>query len=213
MYAWVKEPFSKWRGTSARQKNYIKFLWFELATVTSQALKYDVITYTASEGLNCTILVKLTPLWKRIGELPEIQIGCYRATQVNSVTRAQHTIYSDWLNKTVRRFRHWNFHLLSFWLALLLLCDVGNNKWEVLMIISPLLSNIRHRAMITPVSLLTRLIQISPCCWTIYRSFKIILDMGTVHWIELQIQCSIQIHCFKKHSVWYELCFKTYLTA
>jgi len=62
MYAWVKEPFSKWRGTSARQKNYIKFLWFELATVTSQALKYDVITYTASEGLNCTILVKLTPL-------------------------------------------------------------------------------------------------------------------------------------------------------
>jgi len=24
-------------------KNYIKFLWFELATVTSQALKYDVI--------------------------------------------------------------------------------------------------------------------------------------------------------------------------
>jgi len=27
-------------------KNYRKFLWFELATVTSQALKYYVITYT-----------------------------------------------------------------------------------------------------------------------------------------------------------------------
>jgi len=27
-------------------KNYRKFLWFDLATVTSQALKYYVITYT-----------------------------------------------------------------------------------------------------------------------------------------------------------------------
>jgi len=45
----------------------------------------------------------------------------------------------------------------------------------------------------------TRLIHISSSCWTIYRSFKIILETGTVHWIELQIQCSMQIHCFKKH--------------
>jgi len=29
--------------------------------------------------------------------------------------------------------------------------------------------------------------------------------MGTVHWIEIQIQCSMQIHCFKKCSIWYEL--------
>jgi len=35
-------------------------LGFELATVTSQALKCDVITY---EGLNYTILDKITPLW------------------------------------------------------------------------------------------------------------------------------------------------------
>ena len=41
-YALVAELFSKLRGTKARQKT-IKFLWFELATVTSQALKYDVI--------------------------------------------------------------------------------------------------------------------------------------------------------------------------
>ena len=35
--------------------------------------------------------------------------------------------------------------------------------------------------MITPVSpLLTRLIHISPSYWTIYRSFEIILEMGTV---------------------------------
>jgi len=46
--------------------------------VTSQAFKYYVITYTPYEGLNYTILDKLTPLWKRIGEAPEIQIGCYR---------------------------------------------------------------------------------------------------------------------------------------
>ena len=67
------------------------------------------------------------------------------------------------------------------------------------MITSPLLSNVRHRAMITQVSHpLTRLIHISPSCWTIYRGFEIILEIGTVRWIGLQIQCSIQIHCFKK---------------
>jgi len=30
--------------------------------VTSQALKYDVITYTSYEGLNYAILHKITPL-------------------------------------------------------------------------------------------------------------------------------------------------------
>jgi len=57
------------------------------------------------------------------------------------------------------------------------------------------------------------LIPISPRCWTIYRSFEIILNMGTVHWIRLQIQCSVQIHCFKKHSDHCKLCFKKYVTA
>jgi len=55
------------------------------------------------------------------------------------------------------------------------------------MITSALLSNVRHRAMITPVSpLLTRLIHIIPSCWTIYSSFEIILEMGTVQWVGLQ---------------------------
>ena len=63
-------------GTSARQKYYRKFMWFDLATITSQALKYDVITYTSYEGLNYIIWDKITPLWKRIGEPSEIQIGC-----------------------------------------------------------------------------------------------------------------------------------------
>jgi len=55
---WVAELFSKGGGTSARQKIH-KILWFALATVTSQALKYDVITYTPYEGLSYTILDKL----------------------------------------------------------------------------------------------------------------------------------------------------------
>ena len=49
-----------------------------MATVTSQASKYDVITYTPYERLNYTVLDKMIPLWKHIGEPPEIQIGCYR---------------------------------------------------------------------------------------------------------------------------------------
>jgi len=60
------------------------------------------------------------------------------------------------------------------------------------MITSPLLSNVRHRAMISSVTpLRTRLIQISPSYWTMFRSFEIILEMGAVHWIGFQIQCSI----------------------
>jgi len=70
--------FFKVRGTSARQKIYRKFLWLELATVMSQTLKYDVITYTSYEGLNYAILGKITPLCKRIGEPPDFQKGCYR---------------------------------------------------------------------------------------------------------------------------------------
>jgi len=46
----------------ARQKNYRKFLRFELAIVTSQTFKYDVITYTPYEGINYTILEKTNPL-------------------------------------------------------------------------------------------------------------------------------------------------------
>jgi len=65
-------------GHKCTSKNYRKILWFELVTVASQALKYDVTTYTPYDGLNYTISDKITPLWKRIGEPHEIQIGCYR---------------------------------------------------------------------------------------------------------------------------------------
>jgi len=60
------------------------------------------------------------------------------------------------------------------------------------MITSLLLSNVRHRAMRTPVGpLRTRLIHIRPSYWTLFRSFEIILERGVAHWIRLQIQCSI----------------------
>jgi len=81
---------------------------------------------------------------------------------------------------------------------------------------SPLLSNVRYvtEQWITPVSpLLTTLVHIGPSYWTIYCSFESILKMGALHWIGLQIQYSVQIHCFKKHSVRYELHFKKYLIA
>ena len=34
-----------------------------------------------TKNLNSTILYKNTPLWKRIGEQPEIQTGCYRGSR------------------------------------------------------------------------------------------------------------------------------------
>jgi len=55
------------------------------------------------------------------------------------------------------------------------------------MITSPLLSNVRHRAMITPESpLSTKIVHISPSRWTIYYSFKIILKMRTAHRLEFK---------------------------
>jgi len=54
--------FFKVGGHKCTSNNHSKFLWFELATVTSQSLKYDVLTYTLYEGLHYTILDDITPL-------------------------------------------------------------------------------------------------------------------------------------------------------
>jgi len=54
--------FFKARGHKLTSKIYKTFLWFELATVMSKTLKYDVITYTPYEGLNYTILDQIKPL-------------------------------------------------------------------------------------------------------------------------------------------------------
>jgi len=181
----VAEPFSKWGDTSSRQKNYRQLLWFELATVTSQAWKYGVITCTSHEGLNYIILDKITPLSKRIGEPPEIQIGCYR----DDPGQQRHSGSSCsffWLNKTVRGLSHWNFHLLSFCLAISLLCDVSyvtinENSHDNFSIVDQRTSQSSDNASKSS-AYRTRLIHISPNCWTIYRLFEII----TVRWTGLQ---------------------------
>jgi len=66
----------------------------------------------------------------------------------------------------------------------------------------PLLPNIRHSVMITPISPLhTRLIHIIPSYWTIHRSFEVIL--------ECQLEFKSNVPCksiaWKIHSIWYEL--------
>ena len=90
-------------------------------------------------------------------------------------------------------------------------------RWPLLFSLAPQCPHFFHSriATVTPVGHpLTRLIHISPSCWTIYRfvwnNSRNEIILGTAHWIELLIQCFIQIHCFKKHSVRYELCFKKY---
>jgi len=60
------------------------------------------------------------------------------------------------------------------------MCDfmLYNNQWEVLMVTFPLLSNVRQRAMIMPVSPpLTRLIHVRTSYWTIFHPFEIILKL------------------------------------
>jgi len=176
---------------------------FELATVTPQALKYDVIKYTPYEFHHMELRyfrknynTMKTYRWTTWNSNRLLQGRPRSSASLGLIIRF---ILTDW-TKTVQRLRHWKFQLLLMWLALSLPCDVmlWNNKWEILKIISPLLSNVCHRPMITPPSPpLTRLIHISPSCWTTYHSFEIIFEMGTLYWIGLQIQCSIQIHCFK----------------
>jgi len=58
----MAEPFSKWGGAEVHIKTTRENLWFELATVTSQALKYDVFTCTPFVGPNYNILEKIKPL-------------------------------------------------------------------------------------------------------------------------------------------------------
>jgi len=66
----------------------------------------------------------MIPLWKCIGEPPEIQIGSYRGDPGQQ--RHSGSSYDlFWLNKTVRRLRHEIFYLLLFYLALPFLCDVS----------------------------------------------------------------------------------------
>ena len=67
--------------------------------------------------------------------------------------------------------------------------------------------------MITLVSSLrTRHNRMSPGCCIIFRSFEIFSNRNS-HWIGIQSQCSMKTHCFKKHSISYELYFKKILNC
>jgi len=61
MHGWRNLFQSEGAQVHVKKKLY-QILWFDLATVTSQTLKYDVITYTPYEGLNYTVLDKTAPL-------------------------------------------------------------------------------------------------------------------------------------------------------
>ena len=91
---------------------------FQLATVTSQALKYDIyaIWRYKLHYFRQNYLTMQTYRWTTWNSNRLLQ-GQPRSSASQSVS-----IYSDWLNKSVRRLRHWNFHLLSFWMALSLPC-------------------------------------------------------------------------------------------
>jgi len=151
------------------------------------------IASTPYESLNYIILAKITICtMKTYRWTTWSSKGCHRGDQRHS---AHHSIYSDWKKRSRLASPKFLFALV---LTGIIAAQWRYNKWEVLMITSLLLSNVRHRAVITPVSpLLIRIIHISPSYSTFYLSFEIILEMGTVHWVGLQIQCSMQIHCFK----------------
>jgi len=94
--------------------------------------------------------------------------------QVNSVTGARHALYADWLQPFEVCVTESSIYFHSGWLYR---CSVTlwlDNEWEVLMVTSPLLNNVRQKAMLTPVSpVLATLVHISPSYWTNYRSFEI----------------------------------------
>jgi len=94
-------------------------------------------------------------------------------------------------------------------------CSVtlATQQWmRVLMGARPLLRNACHRTMITPVNPpRLRHIDIRPSYQTVYRSFEIILEW--VLFIGIQIQCSVQTHCFKKTFNLILIKLKKYVTA
>ena len=174
-------------GGQVHVKNYRKFLWFELATMTSQASKYDVINYT-------TWRLKLHYFRQNYTTMKTYRWTTWNSNrllhgrlQFNSVTRAHRTIYTDWTQSFEACITYICIHSGWPYRCSVMLVTVRINEWEIVMITSPLLSNVRHKAVITPVSPLpTRLIYIILSYWTICRSFEIILEMGTFHGLEFK---------------------------
>ena len=130
--------------------------------MTSQALKYDVINYTIWRSKLHYFRQKYTTMktcrWTTWNSNRLLQ-GRF---QVSSVARAHRTIYSDWMQSFEACITEICSHSGWHYRFPVTIVTVRINEWEVAMITSPLLSNVRHKAMITPVSpLLTRLIILS----------------------------------------------------
>jgi len=161
----------------------VEKLWFELATVTSQALKYDIVNYSICRS-------KLHHLWRRIDEPPEIQIGCYRGNSRSTaslgliarfiLTKCNHSMLACWVPEISTYFHSgWPYR------CSVTLVTVHKNESEVLTITS-LLSNVRHSNDNASWSSVCKAHSYSPSLWTIYRLFESILEMGTVHRLEFK---------------------------
>ena len=105
--------------------------------------------------------------------------------QVNSVTRAHR-------DATIRGLRHWNFHFLSFWEALSVLCRV------FYVTRSEKFSRELVHCCVTYVTEQCWLVLINPSYWTIYRSFEIIFEWYLCTGLEFKSNVSMQNHCFNK---------------
>ena len=132
--------FFKVRGHKCTLKNYRKCLWLELATVTSQALNDYVITCTPYEGLNYTTMK--TYRWTTWNSNRLLQ---RRPNSSASLWLIMRFILTNWIKPfdawvteiSIWFHSGWHYH-----------CPV--TRREILTITSPLSSNVRHRAKITP---------------------------------------------------------------
>ena len=213
MRAWVTEPFRKWGAQVHVKETIEKFCGLNWQQWRHNNQNMMSLTYTTRRSKlhyfrkNCTSMK--TYRWTTWNSNRLLQ-GRF---QDNNVTRAHHTIYTDLIKPFDACITEIPFAFILDGAIVALWRQVGNNKRGVLNITS-LLNNLHHRAMTSPVNpLRTRLIHINPSYWTIHGSLEVILKMGTVHWIGLEIQCSMHIQCFKKHPVWYELYFLKYVMA
>ena len=165
-------------GGQVHVKKLKKIFVVWIGIVTSQALEYDVMNYTVQKSKLHRYQIYRWTTWNSNRLLQE-------QLQINSVTRVHCTIYTDWMQSFEACITKICIHSGWHYCCSVMFVTARSNEWEVVMITSPMLSNVRHKAMITPVSPLpTRLIYIIPSYSTFYRSFEIILEMGTVHRLE-----------------------------
>jgi len=128
---WMAEPLSKW-GAQMHVKNLqiIFVIWIGNCDVTSIKiwrhylytiwrfkLHYFGQNYTTMKMFQWTTWNSNSLLQGRPRSLASLGL-------IIRLILTEYWLNSDWI-KPFDALRHWNFHLLSFWLALLLLCDAS----------------------------------------------------------------------------------------